>query len=80
MEAKDVLKNYQNYGYGKKLMNFAINFAVDENKKSVWLGVWEKNKKAIEFYKHSGFKKVTEHKFQMGDETQTDIIMAHSLK
>lgn len=75
-----ILKNYQNYGYGKKLMNFAINFAVDENKKSVWLGVWEKNKKAIEFYKHSGFKKVTEHKFQMGDETQTDIIMAHSLK
>lgn len=75
-----VLKNYQNYGYGKKLLHFAIEFAVKENKRCVWLGVWEKNEKAIGFYEHLGFKKITEHDFMMGDERQTDIIMAHALK
>ena len=75
-----ILKNYQHHGYGKKLMNFAINFAVEEEKQSIWLGVWEKNENAIKFYEHFGFKKVTEHEFKMGDEIQTDIIMAQNLK
>ncbi|AYU55713.1 GNAT family N-acetyltransferase [Staphylococcus debuckii] len=75
-----ILKNYQHHGYGKKLMNFAINFAVEEGKQSIWLGVWEKNENAIKFYEHFGYKKVTEHEFKMGDEIQTDIIMAQNLK
>ncbi|MCD8916164.1 GNAT family N-acetyltransferase [Staphylococcus simulans] len=75
-----ILKNYQRYGYGKKLLNFAIKFAVEEGKKSIWLGVWEKNTQAIGFYEHLGFKKITEHDFMMGEERQTDYILAHSLQ
>ena len=40
-----------------------------------WLGVWEYNKNAIEFYKHMGFKKFSEHSFLLGDDNQTDLLL-----
>ncbi|GAY79036.1 negative regulation of sporulation, septation and degradative enzyme [Sporolactobacillus inulinus] len=45
----------------------------------VWLGVWEKNEKAIAFYKKFGFVQNGAHSFYMGDEEQTDFIMKNPL-
>lgn len=42
----------------------------------IWLGVWEKNPRAIRFYTRHGFSKIGEHHFQMGFEDQTDWLMA----
>ncbi len=44
-------------------------------KKSIWLGVWEENPKAIRFYEKNGFVPFSRHIFKMGDEEQTDIMM-----
>ena len=41
----------------------------------VWLGVWEYNKNAIEFYKHMGFKIFSKHSFLLGDDNQTDLLL-----
>ena len=46
----------------------------------LWLGVWEKNEKAIRFYEKNNFKIFSSHEFKMGDEIQTDFLMKLNLK
>lgn len=65
----------QGQGLGRLLIQFGIEQARQRKKKSVWLGVWEKNIKAIGFYQAMGFRKVGTHAFDMGDDHQTDHIM-----
>ncbi|MFC4618907.1 GNAT family N-acetyltransferase [Camelliibacillus cellulosilyticus] len=73
------IKNeFQKQGLGKCLMNKVLEIAMKRNKKKIWLGVWEKNKNAIAFYKKMGFVQAGSHSFYMGDEKQTDIIMVKS--
>jgi ribosomal protein S18 acetylase RimI-like enzyme len=45
----------------------------------VWLGVWEKNARAIRFYTAWGFEKVGEQDFRLGNDLQRDWIMQKSL-
>lgn len=71
---------FQKQGLGKYLFNKALEVAMKQNKKKIWLGVWEKNEKAIAFYKKMGFVQTGAHSFYMGDEEQTDFIMAKILK
>ncbi|USK45103.1 GNAT family N-acetyltransferase [Cytobacillus oceanisediminis] len=70
---------FQKQGLGKYLFNKALEVAMEQNKKKIWLGVWEKNEKAIAFYKKMGFVQTGAHSFYMGDEEQTDFIMAKIL-
>jgi diamine N-acetyltransferase len=74
------IKNkFQKQGLGKYLINKAIEIAVERNKKKIWLGVWEKNEKAIGFYRKIGFVQTGVHPFYMGNEEQTDFIMTKLL-
>jgi ribosomal protein S18 acetylase RimI-like enzyme len=41
----------------------------------IWLGVWEKNERAINFYKKNGFVTFDTHIFKLGNEAQTDYMM-----
>jgi len=70
-----VWKTFAGKGYGKTLMNYALEQAAKMKKKYVWLGVWEKNEKALGFYRKMGFREAGRHVFRMGDELQTDYIM-----
>lgn len=74
-----VVKEKIGSGIGKKLMDFAFSFARQLNKKTVWLGVWEHNLRAINFYKKHGFSKFGEHLFLVGKDAQTDWLMKQSL-
>ena len=62
-----------------RLEEQAINIATERKKKYIWLGVWEKNEKAIHFYKKNGFYKIGSHSFVMGEDVQTDYIMRKDL-
>ncbi|MFS0820870.1 GNAT family N-acetyltransferase [Bacillus sp. 1P02SD] len=74
------IKNkFQKHGLGKVLLNKAKEIAAECNKRKIWLGVWEKNKNAIAFYKKMGFVQTGAHSFNMGDEEQTDFIMMKGL-
>jgi diamine N-acetyltransferase len=66
---------FQKHGLGKYLLNQAMEVAVEQNKKKLWLGVWEKNENAIAFYQKMGFVQTGAHSFYMGDEEQIDFIM-----
>lgn len=45
-----VVGEFHGRGIGKRLFDHAMNFAVEHNKKYIWLGVWEQNTQAIGFY------------------------------
>ena len=70
-----VLNAYQANRIGFALMNKALEVGIKMNKHYIWLGVWEKNEKAIRFYEKNGFVKSGTHIFKLGDEDQTDFIM-----
>ncbi|HET9906153.1 MAG TPA: GNAT family N-acetyltransferase [Anaerolineales bacterium] len=69
------LQEYLGKGVGKELMRATINEARQRGCDSVWLGVWEKNQRAIDFYKKWGFREVGTHLFSVGDDPQNDFIM-----
>jgi diamine N-acetyltransferase len=70
-----VLKAFHGKKIGQLLLNEAIligkKFGVD----SIWLGVWEENHKAIEFYSKNDFVEFDKHIFTLGNDLQTDLLM-----
>jgi len=70
-----VLKEFQGKRVGQILFDKAIQIAKEQNAEFVWLGVWEENKRAIQFYTKNGFVEFDQHVFVLGDEAQTDIMM-----
>jgi ribosomal protein S18 acetylase RimI-like enzyme len=42
----------------------------------IWLGVWERNGRALAFYRKFGFEVFGDHVFQFGRDPQRDLIMA----
>lgn len=75
-----VLKEYHGKKVGQLLYNKAIQIARQRTIDYVWLGVWEKNSRAITFYKKNGFVEFDKHIFKLGDDEQTDILMKLTLK
>jgi diamine N-acetyltransferase len=73
------LQEYLGKGIGKELMKVSINEAKERGCDSIWLGVWEKNKRAIDFYRKWGFKEVGTHIFKLGDDPQNDFVMEMEL-
>ena len=70
-----VLKDYHGKKVGQLLFDKAIAIANQQNLAYVWLGVWEENKRALQFYTKNGFVEFDQHVFVLGDEAQTDIMM-----
>ncbi len=59
---------FQGKGLGQYIMERALHIATARQKGYVWLGVWEKNKKALSFYQKNGFYKQGAHSFCVGDD------------
>ncbi|MEW4368909.1 GNAT family N-acetyltransferase [Paenibacillus kandeliae] len=74
-----VRHTFQGQGIGKYLLEHARYLAATEQCQSIWLGVWEHNRNAIDFYKKMGFVQTAVHSFYMGDEEQFDWIMSKPL-
>lgn len=74
-----VHKEFQGINLGQKLIDKAIEIAKSKDAEYIWLGVWEKNIRAIRFYKKNGFVKFGEHAFMMGKDKQTDHLMKLNL-
>lgn len=70
-----VAQAYHNQKIGAALMQFALNFALENKAEKIWLGVWEKNQKAIDFYLKWGFIKTDILQFKLGNDVQQDWLM-----
>ncbi|RYU84425.1 GNAT family N-acetyltransferase [Hymenobacter persicinus] len=66
-------------GLGASLMRRAIEEARAKNCRTVVLGVWEQNQRAIAFYQRFGFKPIGTHEFRVGSDIQTDLILRKGL-
>lgn len=75
-----VLKEFHGKKVGQILYEKAIKVARDKKTEFAWLGVWEKNERAISFYKKNGFVEFDKHIFTLGNDQQTDIMMKLNLK
>ncbi|MCW8807716.1 MAG: GNAT family N-acetyltransferase [Rhodanobacter sp.] len=62
-------------GIAQELMSESMALAKASGADQVWLGVWERNPRAIAFYKKWGFAEVGDHIFPVGSDPQRDIIM-----
>ena len=74
-----VKSGFQCGGLGRTLLEKAVLEAQSRGKRYLWLGVWEKNDKALAFYRKNGFYPIGTHTFVMGDDRQTDFIMRKDL-
>jgi len=74
-----VLKSYQSLGLGKQILDHIKSLAQEKNKKMLWLGVWEENTRAIQFYQRHGFQKFDTHPYFIGTDEQTDWLMRFDL-
>lgn len=63
-------------GIGAKLMGACLKAAQQAGCDVVWLGVWERNQRAIDFYSRWGFAKTSRQVFRLGNEPQQDWIMS----
>ena len=72
--------DHQGKSIGSQLMKQVLEYASKENNEWIWLGVWERNFKAQEFYVKWGFERFGEHVFQMGDDPQTDWLLKLRVK
>ena len=70
-----VLQDYHGKKVGQLLFEKAMTIAKDNSCSYVWLGVWEENHRALQFYSKNGFVAFDKHIFVLGDEAQTDIMM-----
>jgi len=74
-----VLTSAQGKSVGKLLMQHSLSYSKINQYEWIWLGVWEKNFKAQEFYSKLGFEKFSEHTFWMGDDPQIDWLLKKKL-
>ena len=68
-------RRHHGRGIAQALMAEAYQAAGELGGKTIWLGVWERNPRAIAFYAKSGFVDVGSHPFLVGSDLQTDRVM-----
>ncbi len=71
-----VLGEWHGRGVAQELMAAALAAAARAGCDQLWLGVWERNPKAIAFYRKFGFEVIGEHRFVLGRDPQRDLVMA----
>lgn len=67
-------------GYGASLMQRCLQEAAKEGYGSMWLGVWEKNQRALAFYERWGFEVKGSYTFILGKDEQTDLLMERHIE
>ena len=66
-------------GVAGELMAALLDEAGATSARSIWLGVWERNPRAIAFYRKHGFGEIGSHRFQLGSDLQNDLIFERLL-
>ncbi|HEY6806182.1 MAG TPA: GNAT family N-acetyltransferase [Pyrinomonadaceae bacterium] len=67
-------------GVGARLMKDCLDYAAQLGFETIWLGVWEHNRRAQAFYRKWNFEVVGTHVFQLGDDAQTDLLMKRTMR
>jgi diamine N-acetyltransferase len=84
-DAVEIARFYVDQGWQGRGIAQALMDAIDEAAESlrvssIWLGVWERNGRAISFYAKCGFRDVGSHPFLLGNDLQTDRVMSRAVR
>ena len=75
-----VARSLHGRGVADLLMQACLDEARAWGADALWLGVWERNPRAIAFYARWGFRQVGEQRFLVGSDAQLDHVMMLSLR
>ena len=75
-----VARSLHGQGVADLLMRACVDHARAWEADALWLGVWERNPRAIAFYTRGGFRRVGEQRFLVGSDLQRDHVMMLSLR
>jgi ribosomal protein S18 acetylase RimI-like enzyme len=67
-------------GLAQQVMAHVVARANAAGSAALWLGVWERNARALAFYRKWGFDVVGEHTFWLGEDPQRDLIMCRGVQ
>lgn len=71
-----VAKDWHGREIASTLMAAVVTEALRRGARTLWLGVWERNGRAQAFYRKCGYLVVGQQPFVLGNERQTDLVMA----
>ncbi|WP_033376795.1 GNAT family N-acetyltransferase [Alloscardovia criceti] len=74
-----VMPRFKRRGLGTYLMEKAVDIAQEHGCTSLWLGVWQYNFAAQQFYKSWGYERFSEHTFMVGEDPQVDFLLQKKL-
>lgn len=74
-----VAADWHGKGIAQDLMRACFTEMERKGSDLVWLGVWERNPRALSFYRKLGFAEVGDHVFAVGGDPQRDIVMTRSI-
>ena len=74
-----VAQGWLGRGVGEALMRACFEEARAAGRRTLWLGVWEHNPRALAFYRKWDFRVVGSHPFVLGSDPQTDLLMERAL-
>lgn len=72
-------QRFHGRGVGRALIDACFEEARRRHARTVWLGVWEHNHRAIAFYEKCGFVRCGATTFLLGKDVQTDDVMSVTL-
>jgi diamine N-acetyltransferase len=72
-------RQWHGQGIAATLMHETMTQARARGRRTVYLAVWERNARAIAFYRKQGFRDVGSQPFQLGADRQTDRVMVREL-
>jgi GNAT superfamily N-acetyltransferase len=74
-----VVQDFHGSGIAQALMDTCAEDARSRGGRTLWLGVWDQNPRAIRFYKKWGFEDVGGQTFMLGDDPQQDRVLSRPL-
>jgi ribosomal protein S18 acetylase RimI-like enzyme len=74
-----IAQQWHGRGVAQALMRRVESEAYRRGRRTLWLGVWERNERAKAFYHKNGFTDVGSHVFMVGTDAQTDRILVRPL-
>lgn len=74
-----VVDDWHGKGVAQALMQACSGELARRGCDAVWLGVWERNPRAMAFYRKCGFLEVGDHVFLLGEDPQRDVIMVKAV-
>ena len=74
-----VREPFKGRGYGRLLIDEAVQTANQHRCRYIWLSVWEKNPAAVSFYGKMGFHTAGTRLFDMGKELQRDLVLRYDI-